>query len=102
VSSPRPVAELPGVPTFRSLNYAGLEVQGWAVLVAPKGTIPPEGLARLEGMLARALASESVQKRFAALGVTPLVMTRDATSQYLKAEAARYAGVIRTSGIKSD
>jgi tripartite-type tricarboxylate transporter receptor subunit TctC len=102
VSSPQPVAELPGVPTFRSLNYAGLEVQGWAVLVAPKGTIPPEGLARLEGMLARALASESVQKRFAALGVTPLVMTRDATSQYLKAEAARYAGVIRTSGIKSD
>ena len=46
VTSPQPVADLPGVPTFRSLNYPQLEVQGWAALLAPKGTIPPEGLAR--------------------------------------------------------
>lgn len=102
VSSSQPVAELPGVPTVRSLNVPSLEVQGWAALVAPKGTIPAEGLARLETLLGRALASDTVNARFAALSVTPLAMTRQATAQFLQAETARYAGVIKARGIKAD
>ncbi|MDB5859055.1 MAG: putative Bug-like extra-cytoplasmic solute receptor, family [Ramlibacter sp.] len=102
VSSPQPVAELPGVPTLRSLNYPSLEVQGWAALLAPKGSIPPEGLARLETLLAKALASDTVKTRFAALNVTPVLQTRTATAQFLQAETARYAAVIKDRGIKAD
>ena len=102
VSSPQPIAELPGVPTFRSLNYPALEVQGWAALLAPKGTIPPEGLARLETLLTNALKSDEVRKQFANLGVTPFVMSRAATAQFLKSEAERYAAVIKARGIKLD
>ncbi len=102
VSSPQPVAELPGVPTFRSLGFESLEVQGWAVLVAPKGTIPAEGLARLESALNKALASDAVRKRFANLSLTPLPMSREATGQFLNAESARYAAVIKARGIKVD
>jgi tripartite-type tricarboxylate transporter receptor subunit TctC len=102
VSSPQPVSELPGVPTFRSLGWSNLEVQGWAALLAPKGTIPPEGLARLEKALAKALASESVRARFATVSVTPMVLDRAATAQYLKSEAERYATIIRQRGIKAD
>ncbi len=102
VSSPQPVADLAGVPTFRSLNYPSLEVQGWAALVAPKGTIPEEGLARLEGLLAKALAADAVKTRFTALNVAPVVMTRQATGQFLKAEGARYGAVIKARGIKPE
>lgn len=102
VSSPQPVPELPGVPTFRSLNYPSMEVQGWAALVAPKGTIPAEGLARLDSLLMKALASEIVQKRFAVLGVTPVVLGRESTSNFLAAEGARYAEVIKARNIKLD
>lgn len=102
VSSPQPVAELPGVPTFRSLNYPTLEVQGWAALLAPKGTIAPAGLARLEALLAKALASDAVQKRFMALSVTPVVLDREATGKFLQAEATRYASVIKARGIKAE
>ena len=102
VSSPQPVADLPGVPTFRSLNYPSLEVQGWAALLAPKGTIPEEGLVRLEGLLARALASDAVKTRFAALNVVPVVLSRQATGQFLKAEGARYGTVIKARGIKPE
>ena len=102
VSSPQPVAELPDVPTFRSLGFESLEVQGWAALLAPKGTIPPEGLARLESALQKALASEPVRKRFEALSLTPVSMSRAATSQFLAAETARYAAVIKARGIKVD
>jgi tripartite-type tricarboxylate transporter receptor subunit TctC len=100
VSSPQPVTDLAGVPTLRSLNYPSLEVQGWAALLAPKGTIPPEGLAKLETLLANALASETVKTRFSALSVAPVVMTRQATSQFLQSEGTRYANVIKARGIK--
>lgn len=100
VSSPQPVAELPGVPTLRSLNYPMLEVQGWACLLAPKGSIPTAGLARLEMLLAQALGSSAVKTRFDALSVTPFIMSREATGQYLRTETARYAEVIKARGIK--
>ena len=102
VSSSQPVADLPGVPTFRSLNYPNLEVQGWAALLAPKGTIPPEGLTKLEGMLSKALASETIKTRFATLNLTPVIQGHEATAQFLKAEAARYGAVIKARGIKAE
>ncbi|SCK23692.1 Tripartite-type tricarboxylate transporter, receptor component TctC [Variovorax sp. HW608] len=101
VSSPEPVAELPGVPTLRSLKLPALEVQGWAALLAPKGAIPAEGLAKLESLLAQALASDTVKTRFASLSVTPMAMNRQATAQFLQAETARYASVIKARGIKA-
>ncbi|MBS0344431.1 MAG: tripartite tricarboxylate transporter substrate binding protein [Proteobacteria bacterium] len=101
VSSPQPVAELPGVHTLRSLNYPALEVQGWAALLAPKGTIPAEGLNQLEMLLAQALASDTVKARFETLNVSPFVMSRQATAKFLQDEAARYAAVIKARGIKA-
>jgi len=102
VSSSQPVADLAGVPTLRSLDQASLEVQGWAALVAPKGTIPKEGLAKLESLLTQALATDTVRTRFAALSVEPVVSGSDATALYLKSEGARWQQVIKTRGIKAD
>lgn len=102
VSSPQPVPDLPGVPTMRSLNFPSLEVQGWAALLAPKGTIPEDGLARLESLLARALASDTVKARFAFLNVTPVSQPRAATGQFLRAEGTRYAAIIKARGIKPE
>ena len=100
VSSPQPAAELPGVPTLRSLGYPALEVQGWAALLAPRDTIPADGLAKLETLLGQALASDTVKSRFAAQNVAPFVMSRQATARFLQDETARYAAVIRERGIK--
>ena len=100
VSSAQPVAQLAAVPTFRSLRLQSLEVEGWATLVAPKGTIPPEGLARLEKLLAAALQSEVVKKRFDALSLETFTSGREATAQYLKAEGSRWSQVIKSRGIQ--
>ncbi|MGC3986735.1 MAG: tripartite tricarboxylate transporter substrate binding protein [Pseudorhodoferax sp.] len=102
VSAPQPVPELPGVPTLRALGQPALEVQGWAALLAPKGQIPAEGLARLEGLLAQALASDTVKARFAAIKVTPFGLNRAATAQFLQAETSRYAAVVQARGIKAE
>ncbi|MFT3719303.1 Bug family tripartite tricarboxylate transporter substrate binding protein [Pseudorhodoferax sp.] len=102
VSSPQPVPELPGVPTVRALGQPALEVQGWAALLAPRGSIPAEGLARLEGLLAQALASQTVKRRFAATNVAPFVLDRAATARFLQDEAARYAAVVKARGIRAE
>lgn len=102
VSSPQPLPALPGVPTFRALGYPAIEVQGWAAIVAPKGTIPPDGLARLEAALAKALDSPAVQERFTALSLDVLKMDRAATAAFLKAEGERYGAIIRARGIKAE
>ncbi|WP_454907365.1 Bug family tripartite tricarboxylate transporter substrate binding protein [Variovorax gossypii] len=100
VSSAQPVAELQGVPTFRSLKLQSLEVEGWATLVAPKGSIPPEGLARLEKLLAASLQSDVVKKRFTALSLEPFTSGREATAKYLKAEGSRWGEVVKSRGIQ--
>ena len=102
VSTPVPMAELPGVPTFRALGLPALEVMGWAALLAPKATIPAEGLARLESLLGKALASEGLKAKFSALSVAPMVATREATAAYLRQEGVRWQQVIKTRGIKVD
>jgi tripartite-type tricarboxylate transporter receptor subunit TctC len=102
VSSAQPVAELSNVPTFRSLKLQSLEVEGWATLVAPKGSIPADGLARLETLLAAALQSEVVKKRFDALSLETFTRGREATAQYLKAEGSRWGQVVKSRGIQVD
>jgi len=102
VSSPKEVPELPGVPTFRSLNQPSLEVQGWAALFAPKDSIPADGLAKLEKLLAQALASDAVKSRFATLAVSPVSQSRAETVKFMKAETERYAAVIKARGIKAE
>ena len=102
VSAPQPVASLPGVPTLRALQFPNLEVQGWAALVAPKGSIPESALARLELLLGKALASDTVKNRFAALNVAPVAQPRQATAQFLAAEGRKYAQIIKSKGITRD
>ncbi len=102
VSSPQPIPDLPGVPTFRALNYPSLEVEGWAALLAPKGTIAAEALDRLAALLAKALALPDVVKRFADLGVSAMPLDRAATEKFLNDEGERYGAIIKARGIKVD
>lgn len=100
VSSPEPIADLPGVATFRALGFGELEVQGWAVLMAPKGTIPPAGLARLAAVLGAALGSDTVAQRFASLGIRPFAAEPAATAALLAREEAQWRRLITERGIK--
>jgi tripartite-type tricarboxylate transporter receptor subunit TctC len=84
---------------LRSLGVDGLEVEGWAALLAVKG-LPEEGLVKLENALEQALSSEQVKQRFAAFGVTPVISGGAKLKEYLIAEGNRWNGVVKTRGIK--
>ena len=102
VSSPQALPELPGVPTFRSLGFPDLEVQGWAVLVAPKGSLPPAALAQLSTQLAAALGSEAVRAKLGGAGISTWASSREAAAATLRAEGVRWQKVISARGIKAE
>ncbi len=102
VSSPARAPDLPEVPTFRALGYPAMEVQGWAALLAPKATIPKEGLDRLSALLAQALTSDAVKQKFKTLGVTPTTMDQATTMKFLEEEGERYGAIIKARGIKAE
>lgn len=101
VSSPEVVPDLPNVQTFRALGLPAMEVEGWAALLAPKNTIPKEGLDRLEATLKKALSSDAVKQKFATLGVAAIIRDRAATARFLDDEGKRYGEIIKARGIKA-
>lgn len=99
VSSKAPIPELPGVQTFKRLGIDGLEVEGWAALLAGPG-VPPAAVTRLSRALRDALASSTVRERFQAFGVTPVSSTPDELATFLRAEIARWGEVVRSRNLK--
>jgi tripartite-type tricarboxylate transporter receptor subunit TctC len=89
------------LPTMAESGLAGFEVNEWNGLFAPAGT-PQPVLQRLEAETRAIVASPEMQKRFAELGVQGVGSSAQAFSSFVQAETAKWAGVIRASGIRMD
>jgi tripartite-type tricarboxylate transporter receptor subunit TctC len=70
VSSAARLAQLPDVPDAAEAGIPAFQAEGWNAFFAPKGT-PEPIIARLNDALRKAVASETVQKRFRELAVLP-------------------------------
>jgi tripartite-type tricarboxylate transporter receptor subunit TctC len=101
VSAKASIAELPDVKTFKAQGVDGLEVEGWAALLAAPA-IPAEALPRVSEALRQALATSSVRQRLESFGTTPVSSTREELAAFLRAEMARWGEVVRTRNIKPE
>ncbi|MBY0337982.1 MAG: tripartite tricarboxylate transporter substrate binding protein [Acetobacteraceae bacterium] len=100
VSSPARTAALPDVPTFREAGLAGAEAVGWHGLVAPKGT-DPAVIQRINAAVGQVLTVPEVRERLAALGIEPVDAPPEALRARLRADAARWADVVRRARIEA-
>ncbi|QHE86909.1 Bug family tripartite tricarboxylate transporter substrate binding protein [Hydrogenophaga sp. BPS33] len=98
VTSKAPVASLPGVKTLNTLGPEFV-ISGWAALFAARN-VPAAGVERFATQLRAALQQESVRERFDGFGVTPEIATPAQTREYVAAEMARWADVVKSRGIK--
>lgn len=89
------------VPTLIESGLSGFEAYAWQGLVVPKGT-PAAVIGTLNAALQKALATPSVQERFAAMGLETLPGTPQAMAQYAAEEESKWATVIREAGIHVD
>jgi tripartite-type tricarboxylate transporter receptor subunit TctC len=101
VSAKATIPELPDVRTFKAQGVDGLEVEGWAALLAAPG-LPPEALPRVSEALRQALATPSVRQRLESFGTTPVSSTREELAAFIRAEMARWGEVVRTRNIKPE
>ena len=80
---------------LRFEGQASVFMQG---ILAPAGT-PFEIVDQWQRELARIAARPDIRQRLATLGLEPVVNSPDAFSAYIKAEVARWSGVIRAAQI---
>ena len=92
---------LPDVPTLAESGFAGLEGEAWIGLVAPART-PREIVLRLNHEIATILEINELRERLLTLSFTPLVATPEEFQALIRDGHARWAVIIRESGLKLD
>ncbi|HEV8106000.1 MAG TPA: tripartite tricarboxylate transporter substrate binding protein [Burkholderiales bacterium] len=94
-------AELPEVPAIAESGYKGFEVTTWYGLLLPAGT--PEPIVKLlNGEVNQVLRLPEVRSRLAAEGGDVLGGTPGEFAAVLKADLARWGGIVKQSGAKVD
>ncbi len=101
VSSGQRTLALPEVPTLAEAGIRGAEAVGWHGLVAPAGT-DPAIVKRVNAETARVLARPEVAERVAALGLEPVDEPPEALGALIRADAERWAAVIRRARVQPD
>jgi tripartite-type tricarboxylate transporter receptor subunit TctC len=98
VSGNKRFSELPDVPTIGE-SVPGYEVTGWYGFFAPAGT-PPEIVRRLQAEAAKALSTPEARDKLVRSGNEPVVSSPEEFNAFLRAEIAKWAKVIQSSGLK--
>jgi len=91
---------IPNAPTIAE-TYPGFEVVTWYGIVAPAKT-PRALVLKLNGEIARAVASPDLIARFSGLGLDPHPGTPEEMGAYLKSEIDKWSKVIRAAGVRAE
>jgi tripartite-type tricarboxylate transporter receptor subunit TctC len=101
VTSAKRTAVMPDMPTIAESGLPGYEVGNWYAIVAPAATSRAI-ITQLNREIIRALTEPGVKKRFVELAADPVGSTPDALTAYNRSEIAKWASVIKSSGIKPE
>jgi len=91
----------PDVPTVEEQGFPGFDVSTWSGALAPIGT-PPEVVAVLHDMFARALREPDVRGKVAALGLQVDGADPARFAADIAAELPRWKAVARAAGLRDD
>jgi tripartite-type tricarboxylate transporter receptor subunit TctC len=101
VTSPQRSPELPDVPTAVESGLAGLNVQAWFGLYAPRGT-PQPIVDRLIEASRAALKSPAVVSAYANLGAQPGTLFGADLAAFEKSERARWSALVKERDIRAE
>jgi tripartite-type tricarboxylate transporter receptor subunit TctC len=96
------LAAMPDLPTLQEQGLAGYECYTWNAFLAPAGT--PQPIAeKLNAAVNKALADPAVSGALEKAGITPTPgSTPQSTEEFVKAELAKWAPIIKASGAHID
>jgi tripartite-type tricarboxylate transporter receptor subunit TctC len=95
---------LPELPTIAEAGgpaLKGYDASSWFGLLAPAGT-PMDIVNRVQQETAKALGTPALKERLQAQGAIPSGNTSAEFAQFIAAETAKWAKVVKASGAKVD
>ena len=98
VTSAQRAAQLPEVPTIQESGFPGYDVQSWQGVCAPAGT-PAAVLDKLHADFNTVLRMPDVRQRLDELVMMAAPTSREEFEQFIRAEIARWAQVIKDANI---
>lgn len=101
VTSAQRASSIPNVPTVAELGFPGFSFTTWVGMFAPAKT-PAAIISRLNSELNLALFIPEFQQQLDKAGFSPLGGSQDKSNDYLKAELAKYAKVVKETGIAAE
>ncbi|HEY3179414.1 MAG TPA: tripartite tricarboxylate transporter substrate binding protein [Casimicrobiaceae bacterium] len=100
VTSTTRAAALPDVPTVAD-TVPGFEASSWFGVLAPAGT-PRDIVMKINGEIAKWLASPDAKEKLAAQGANVAGGTPEDFTKHIQAETAKWSKVVKESGAKVD
>lgn len=97
-ASHKRIAVLPDVPTLAEAGFQDFENASWIAFFAPPGT-PQAILQRLNAEINAALRQPDVRERLTGIGFDPQSSTPAEFSRYVREEVAKWARVLKATGI---
>ena len=101
VTSEKRSALLPDVPSSKEVGLPQVTMDFWVGFSAPAGT-PQPVVDRLNTAIVAAVNSPDGKKRLAEQGLEPVANTPAQAAVLVDSEMKRWAGVVKTAGIKPD
>ncbi len=98
VTSLKPSAAVPGMPTMAESGLPGFEVIGFWGVLAP-ANLPREVATRLSAEINKVLARPDIRERFASQALEPANTTPEQFGDFIKVEVGRWGKLIREAGI---
>jgi tripartite-type tricarboxylate transporter receptor subunit TctC len=98
ITTPRRVAALPNVPAMAEA-LPGFEVVGWYGVIGP-ARLPQPVVAKLHAELIKVLHHPEVRERIVADGAEPVGNSPEEFRQFMLADLAKWARVVKESGAK--
>jgi tripartite-type tricarboxylate transporter receptor subunit TctC len=98
VASAARTPRLPDLPTLAEAGVPGVEITGWAAVMAPRGT-PKPIINTLHSDIAALLQMPDVKQRLMATGADPVGSTPEQFRAFLTAETRKWAKVISDAGL---
>lgn len=89
---------LPNLATVEEQGVAGFDVPTWFGLIAPAGT-PREVITLLNKVVVDGLKSPATVERFAQIGAEPMPTSPEGFDQTIRADAQRWAKLIKAANI---
>jgi len=92
---------LPEVPTFTEVGFPKADFSAWFAVMVPSGTTAAVQ-EQMSQKVAAAVKSPEVRAKLQEAGFSVLGTSRAETERMLKAEHARWAAVVKSTGFKGD